>query len=780
ITDDDLGTAYKFNYQKMGYEYRWRAPFGLNKANYNEGLLSDPKDDKGSFVYGRKELWYMKAIESKTMIAIFETSPREDGLGVVDENGGANQGAKVLKLDAIKLYSKSDWYKNGSGATPIKVVHFEYDYSLYPNVPNNTGAAVPSPYNDQHTPDINAQHGKLTLRKVYFTFGASTRGTTNPYVFDYNMAPVNPVASPVAGLTQPSYGISDVAENNDWYAERQGDRWGTYKQSWYNNSDPSNAAGYLSNTEYPYSLQKNNPPTGVSATDWSDFIDRMSSKWQLNKITTPSGSIISVTYETDDYAYVQDKQAMQMYRIKRLEDNQEQLIHGLINSQYLVIDLPVPLSAIGSAGVSEFARKYLDETNAIFFKVKTNMKGNLSGNEQMNNAFSDYVSGYAQIDPGRCIVNNTHEVKLFLNKINGYSPIAKTAWQKVKTDLPQYAYNGYDNSDLTGSDFSIVVEAIYATLVNFRELWHSFDVIASNSGLADNIDLKRSFVRLKSPATSLQFADGKRTFSKTGGGLRVRKIEINDNWHNMTSQDGKDANYGQEYNYTTTDKYGNEISSGVASYEPQGGNEENPFHQPISFTEKVHWGIDKYHFIEKPYAESYFPSPMVGYSKVKVTAYGDDNARETGYIINEFYTAKDFPTQVDILPMENPSSQFILPLLFYSQANYTQTTSQGVKIELNDMHGKPKSVHVVDKNGREISSTEYFYRVTDQNAEQKQLNNDNVPVLGQDGTINTQATLGTDVELVSDTRHSSDQTKGGTVGIYPGGFVIPLVFFPAY
>ncbi|HSC40546.1 MAG TPA: hypothetical protein VLD19_21835, partial [Chitinophagaceae bacterium] len=335
--------------------------------------------------------------------------------------------------------------------------------------------------------------------------------------------------------------------------------------------DLSNAGGYLSNAEYPYALQKNNPPAGVSATDWSDMIDRMASKWQLNKITTPSGSIISVVYESDDYAFVQDKEAMQMYRIKALEDDQQHQIPGLVKSQYLDIELPVALvSSNGPDRLNEFIRKYLDGTNTIFFKVNTNLKGNLNTMEKAGKAFADYVSGYAEIDPTKCNADDPHIIKLYLNKISGYSPIAKAAWQKVKTDLPQYAYSGYDNSDVSGNDFDIVMEAIYWSVVNFRELWHNFDIIADNAGLADNIDLAKSFVRLKSPTVGIQFTDGKRTFSKTGGGSRVRKIEINDQWKEMASPDIthtdiKSANYGQEYTYTTNDKWGNEVSSGVAS-----------------------------------------------------------------------------------------------------------------------------------------------------------------------------------------------------------------------
>lgn len=771
ISDDDYGTAYKFNYNNIPTTYKWRAPYQLNMANWNEQLQSDPKDDRGTIVYGEKELWYLRSVESKTEIAIFSTSNREDGLGVNDQNGGINSTARVLKLDSISLYTKADWNKNGPAATPIKVVHFEYDYSICPGVPNNTGTQIANPYNPAN-PSPNLKKGKLTLRKVYFTFGNSARAQTNPYIFDYNFTVVNPG---VAGLPLPNFANDPAQEEaNDLYVDRQGDRWGTYKQSWYNNPNPGSGV-YLNNSEYPYSLQKNSPPTGVSATDWSDLLDRMAGKWQLSSITSPTGAVITVTYEAKDYAYVQDQEAMQMYFIKGFEDANQNPT-GLINSQYIDVVLPVALTG----GLSEFTTKYLDGTNTLFYKVNTNLKGDLSAADIANKTFNEYVTGYASIDPTRCIVSADNKtVKLFVVQTGQYSPIAKQAWQKIKTDLPQYAYNGYDNSDLTGGDLAIIGEAIYWTLVNFREIWTSFDVIASKAGMAGVVDLTKSMVRLKSPTVSSTFSDGTRTFSKTGGGCRVRKLEVADQWANMGGTGAKTAHYGQEYKYTTTGKYGTDISSGVASYEPQGGNEENPFHQPIPYTEKVHWGIDKNHFIEKPYCESYFPAPVVGYSKVTVTNYGDNNARETGYAVNEFYTAKDFPTLVDNLPLDAPSSQFLLPLLFFTAATYNQATSQGFKIELNDMHGKPKATHTYDKGGREIASTEYFYRVQDQGAEDKQLNNDGVPILNKDGTIGT-ATLATDVDLVTDARYSKNENIGGSVGIYPGGFVIPLAFFPLY
>lgn len=70
ISDDDLGTAVKFNYTKLDQLYKWRTPYakGVDTANYNEGILNDDQDDKANYVYGEKEVWYLHSIESKTMV----------------------------------------------------------------------------------------------------------------------------------------------------------------------------------------------------------------------------------------------------------------------------------------------------------------------------------------------------------------------------------------------------------------------------------------------------------------------------------------------------------------------------------------------------------------------------------------------------------------------------------------------------------------------------------------------------------------------------------------
>lgn len=789
ITDDDRGTAIKFGYQRTTTNYKWRAPFE-NKASYNEGFLSDGKDDKGNYVYGTKELWYLNQIENKTMVAKFFTSPREDGFGVAGEQGGrGGSDQTVMKLDSIQLFSKADIAKNGiQAAIPIKVVHFEYDYSLYPGVPNNSftpkmgrDPLVPyGPYNagdpydlTGHTIDLNAQHGKLTLRKVWFTFSSSARGRSNPYIFSYDM---RTTSDPSFGNLATQTGTpTDPAEANETYTQRQTDRWGTYKPSYYNRI--VGGVSRMNNAEYPYALQASND----ESYDNHLLANHFASKWQLSTITTPTGGKIMVDYESDDYSYVQDRKAMREYQLIGVGGSTPSAT-GMIKAGKLYVKVPV-----APTSQQDFINTYLSGPNGqnwsnVGFKIYTDVD---------NHGHYEYVYGYAEIDYNNSnnpwsVSSGNNVVGIPVKSVNGYNPVSKAAWQMLQTDLPQYAYENYDNSDASGfgGDVIAAVKSIITAFTNLRELGQSFDQTANGKNYASKVIPEMSQVRLNTPVgkfiKSSVAADT--TFGKLGGGSRVRRVEISDTWSDMVGSGAKTQVNGIRFEYTTADDAGNKISSGVAAYEPGIGNEENPFHEPVNYTEKVQWSQDRYHYVEKPYGESYFPAPEVGYSEVKATVYGADKPYNqsptisqtgTGYTLDRFYTAKDFPTLVDYLPLDERTAENDLTLLLFA-SRYTQrvATSQGFKVELNDMHGKPKFTGIYDNGGALISSSEYSYSVVSDNAPRKQLYN-TVLALGSDGTIPTAGTLlGTDEDLVTDIRESSSSTSGTSIGAYVGGFWI--------
>ncbi|MBX2891207.1 MAG: hypothetical protein KF734_09795 [Saprospiraceae bacterium] len=67
-TEDDFGSYTKINYARMRNQvtkdtvYHWRVPFGEQRANYNPGFYSKAHDDKGTYVYGQKEILYVGSV----------------------------------------------------------------------------------------------------------------------------------------------------------------------------------------------------------------------------------------------------------------------------------------------------------------------------------------------------------------------------------------------------------------------------------------------------------------------------------------------------------------------------------------------------------------------------------------------------------------------------------------------------------------------------------------------------------------------------------------------
>lgn len=703
ITDDDLGTAVKFNYSKLPFLYKWRTPFarGADTANYNEGFLSDAQDDKANYVYGEKEIWYLNSIESKTMVAWFVTEDRKDALGVLDNRGGVDTNNRLKLLKEIRLYSKSDLYLHGNNphlTTPIKVVHFEYDYSICQGLPNSLGGV-----------------GKLTLKKVYFTFGGNQKGKLSPYEFRY-----------------------DTTYNA--YDHRQYDRWGYFK-------DAADNPNGLNNSEFPYTLQD----TALS----NPYVRA----WQLNQIILPSGGAITVHYEADDYAYVQDRRASEMCFISGVGTDGEN--QGLIGADYIYVDLPHPVD-----NNQELRDRYFDGMTNLYYKTLLDLDGK---------GHREFVPGYAELDPGEPPVlksgSNT-VAKIKLKKIKGVNPIAKAGWQFIRTNLPKYAYPGSENLESSGSNLRKAIEALVTAFGTIKELVQGFEKRARNKGFSDTLDLSKSWVRLYTP-------DGK----KIGGGSRVRRIDISDDWEAMSETTGaQTSTYSQVYDYTTKDSKGDIISSGVATYEPMVGNDENPFRQPIRYKQNQFLALNNYYYIEEPMGETFFPAPGVGYSKVTVKTVGsgdEETVNRTGTIVNEFYTAKDYPVKIEILGLETRKPSFEKWLKLVSAVSIDVVgLSQGYKIETNDMHGKPKSVHVFNKSGQDISSTEYYYKSENELATSKTLNN-SVKVISPDGVVGD-GQIGMDVEMYTDMREQTTENLGISVKVSGGSGAIlffPLPFF---
>ncbi|MGN6639751.1 MAG: hypothetical protein ACTHJ8_12630, partial [Mucilaginibacter sp.] len=641
ITNDDLGTAIKFNYTKLSTPFKWRAPY--MGGTLNKGLLADKDDDKASIVYGDKEIWYLSSIESKTKIAYFITEDRRDALGVTDFTGlTRDTTTKQRCLKEIRLYSKADTTK------PIKVVKFEYSYELCRHLPNNA---------DNHVSGDSLQYnsnplygGKLTLKKVYFEYQNSPKGANFPYQFSYSDS------------IRTKLGTDTIVN----YSDLSTDRWGTYK-SVVENQLP------LANDEFPYTeqdLQDNDTTARYN-------VGQNASLWHLNKINLPTGGTINVTYESDDYAYVQDKRAMVMSGIDSLIDVTGKGLDTTQLQKAAGFKIKIPNSAVTGDPTSWFEQNYLNGSQYIYSKFYTKVSTNYSPSGGFD---YDFISTYSPVD--HVTISGGYARVFLQNRSDGKvsdTPIIFSAWQTMRNEYPRYAYPGFDqrtSDSQTSSAVSTAVKAIMASIGNLSELTENFNQKASKKGFASTVEIEKSFVRIV-----------KQDGHKLGGGVRVKKIQISDNWRTMAGNNmPTGASYGQAYTYTTVDN-GQTISSGVASYEPTVGCDENPLRQPVPYVEKIKGALDNFFDLEQPFGESFFPAPEVGYSKVTVTDLNEngipDPGLRTGYTVNEFYTAKDFPVQVTVLPLNQNENKPINKYSFVGANSIDELTmSQGYSIVL--------------------------------------------------------------------------------------------------
>lgn len=705
ISDDDLGTAVKFNYGKVPFNYKWRTPYDANKGFYNKGLYADPFDDKGSFVYGEKELWYLHSIETKTKIAYFITEDRSDGLGVSDLMGGKNTAVRQKRLAEIRLYSKSDLSK------PIKTVVLEHSYTLC---------------GGSQLPNTVSGGGKLTLNKVYFKYGNSGKGSNHPYVFEYSNADYNYLSS---------------------------DRWGAYKPAANNAADGFAA---LRNDEFPYATRNQASANSNAGT------------WLLRKITLPGGGEVQVEYEVDDYAYVQNKKAMEMIKVEGLYKGgtTPSTATNLIEAEWIKLRLTKkPASTDALAGW--FRREYLDGGRDLYVKMSVNVT-DAPGSSNASNF--DFVSAYVEVADAYMEAATDDYIFVKMKPVDGGNPLVVAAWQKMKLEYPMYAYPGYKNRVQDNRPVEAVLSAVINSFRTLKEISENFYERARRKHFADMVDLARSFARVVK-------TDGKRL----GGGSRVKKIKLSDKWADMNNASlNETAIYGQEYSYETTWN-GQEISSGVASYEPSVGGDENPLHQPVRYTEDIKGALNNYLYLEEPFGETLFPSPLVGYSKVTVRDLDEsgnaDPEKMTGFSVNEFCTAREYPVITRHSSIEthnrhpNGFSNFV-----GGHELHELSMTQGYTVILNDMHGKPKSGRIYNKSGAEISSDVYYYADESLDVGSRRLHN-RVYTVNEKGEVSaSKEVIGREMELFTDMREEEMSNSGESIHI--GLDVIPFIWFP--
>jgi len=669
---EDFGAWTKFNYRKKygksGKWYRYRKPF--NGLLYKRNQISDPKDDVGTVLTGEKEVAYLQSVETKTHIAFFVTSgfvnntsynfeggsgKRLDGYGAPTLNASGDPAANstqsvrgntsLEKLERIILFAKKRPDK------PVKTIHFEYDYSLVGNVPNNENSNYD--YRNLSSPG-NQNSGKLTLKRVWFESEGTKPVEISPYEFSYAYKHSSQVKAGKVYFT-PYDNIPGSAQNPAYSSNFLG--------PWQNNKPYGKARNQK---KIPWIYQGKIPAQKTSApSDWRNAITDADhlfdpAAWRLKQIKLPSGGTIHAQYEQKTYRYVQDKKAMAMTSLGNYSDpspQQSSLPWFNINVRDLGCDpsnqeqvealADTIRNCYGVKPGSEYSGK------KMYYKMLYSFKNSLAG---LDNKTSEYITGYANIKQVDVVSDNeNYTVRITLGQSgDDYTLTPRTGCYDYVVNNRQ----GKINSQGVDPTYEAVFDQAIANAANKSQdrLPQNSDpekieakLIQSGIALSSMIAMtadprvismnKSSFTVCRKLNPALSFFKLPLLQGKRGGGVRVKRIITYD--HGLENRDA--VVYGKEYRYVLDD---GKTTSGVATNEPRAIREENPFvaylaRKSQSAYNRLTVGKDTKQ-MEGPLGESILPGPSVTHSRVVVENIHTGKTG-TGFSVNEFYTTKDFP-----------------------------------------------------------------------------------------------------------------------------------------
>lgn len=802
-SEGDVGYWMKTNYVKLSDNYQWRAPF--LGANYVPGFENDVMDDLGLMRWGSRDVYLPATVETKTHIAYFDVSKRYDGRGakyyiqnISDATAQDAYGEYSYKLDKIRLYSKAEIAaKNGvANATPLKTVHFQYDYSLCKHVENNNPQETDAALLAANT-GISELRGKLTLKKVWFTYERNRKGALSPYHFEYS-------------------------DKNPDYDDNQIDRWGVYRSNFLNPVHNGNACD---NVNLPYVNQS--PSDKVNQ-------DEDVAAWHLERVTLPSGAILNIELERDDYGYVQDAVANRMFQIESVADSYDNtreqnddiaddllfLEEGDYKNRQIKFRLETPIDPTDPKAQEKLEAyiadlplsvRYGQQFKQVYYKVRMNLR-----QANHSNALWEYVPGYAEIekddngkeihfdnpDPNSGLYTHAY-ITLLGSRIQlasthqRFNPIVMNGWKFLRDNLPMkflaVDLGGPPNAVTSLDQLRENIEAVFTGYFNY----------AYQENFGKELDLSRSFIRLNSP-DKVQY----------GGGARVKKITLEDNW---AATSNEVSTLGMAYEYTTEDSEGNLISSGVVQNEPYIGYDECALrwaHLNNELRDQVVRDVFKY---EYPINEGYHPGAHVGYSEVKVRSLASNYALDkykqkpvpnelaqnnfgtTGQTVYEYYTAKDFPIVTSKTSLDdeetNPWATMLIQLISMARVD-AYTGTQGYSIELNNMHGQMKRLSTYAQlpdgsmDTQPLKKVEYKYKSKEIADSRRGHNNVKVQVLDnevevlatdnpeQAGQLETRL-LGVDYDFMVDGRETFKNS--GMAGVQMNATYTPpfiVGFFP--
>ncbi|TJY37389.1 hypothetical protein [Pontimicrobium aquaticum] len=338
----DYGYWVELEYGKWSDGFVWRSPYQDNVYEYNTNLINTVEDkDKGSYSFGRKQLYYLDKINTKNKTALFVKELRHDAFGkalkfkftndnnisIGNTGGGANSSSLNYTDDSVYVRELDVEYKKEYSLKLSKIVLVDGDIgkTLSKNTTGSLGSAYigdnysandtcspgwesddfKSVYGTGYTYSIHNESKVLDVNDVSTSFITQNALEVVELNHSYKLAKSSP-SSLDANTSFNSYEgkltLDSVQRKGKGNAEYMPATFFEYYMENKDNISYNSLSGNPSNT-----IIETEIASRKSKADAWGFLqgthngDNAIKAWSLKEITMPTGAKIEINYEEDDY-----------------------------------------------------------------------------------------------------------------------------------------------------------------------------------------------------------------------------------------------------------------------------------------------------------------------------------------------------------------------------------------------------------------------------------------------------------------------------------------------
>ncbi len=615
VNEGDWGYWVNFEYGKWSDKYVWRNP--------SEGFTKDEDSGFQDVSMGRKEIYYLNAIRTRSHIALFEKDVRLDGKSaspsVFQKNSSQEytpaayneNSSQSLRLDKIYLLNAADANIASAGAggsgyyTPssrypvctdceldanildkhdieitgrsnieskaIKIIDFNYDYSLCKGTTNS--------YNINSVTSVKG--GKLTLNSIVFR-GVGGANIVPPVEFSYNLdeSEVKSASGTLSNTSfissSGSFEVGDLLETDDTGPQYCGVVMSKVQSG--SNFTYALRNGRFYGTENRVVRTTKNPPYNKDAYDI----------WGMYK---------------SDYLYLGN-------------ENVSRLVNPISNRSADVWSLRKIKTNVGA-------------------DIRINYEGDTFSKSVLNKDYTLVASSVQSVNSTTFLFNIEADNELLARVFKVGDPIDLLLFQRMwDNNFPQKYY------------YRTVFPSQYGSLPIIQSINNNQITVGTNTDLG--------YVINGSGAPNNQILAGSirmpKSFLSYGGGIRVKDIQV-DNLQGTSKKTSFD--YGDPL------APGAGSSSGVTTYEPRGLDVDRSTTYPNSvfYTVALNTNMDKLFALSRE-----LPAPGVMYEFLTITSEVKHSGDVSPYAVpgKTLYQYEVFKEnmigRIDVTPKQNGSN----------------------------------------------------------------------------------------------------------------------------